>query len=218
MSAKKPIAIKLLCPSLSKVVRLLVASDEQRIDLGSIARDFGLDPSTIKLNGHFISRGVDLVASSVTWKSLLSFFSAKGLPTGKDDGDALDVTGKLCKAGNKRGHDSQYAGNEVCKEIEGENFGSSGGTQEIIDLLKNKKFRESNPVIMNGLGCKRKQLCEDSNLFKKLKINDTTDSQDQASVPASDISGNQFTCRNANKNLKRIRDEAIVAAHCKRIR
>lgn len=102
MSAKKPIAIKLLCPSLSIVVRLLVASDEQRIDLGSIAQAFGLEPSTIKLNGHFISRGVDLVASSVTWKSLLSFFSAKGLPTGKDDGDALDVTGKLCKAGKKR--------------------------------------------------------------------------------------------------------------------
>ncbi|XP_028797169.1 uncharacterized protein LOC114752584 [Neltuma alba] len=223
MSARKPIAIKLLCPSLSKVVRLLVASDEQRIDLGCIARAFGLDPSTIKLNDHFISRGVDLVASSVTWKSLLSFFSAKGLPTGKDDGDALDVTGRLFKAGKKRGQDSQDAVNVVCKEMEGGNFGRIRETQrETIDLLKNKKLRESNPVNMN-LGCKRKQLFEDVNLFKKLKTNDdTTDGGVKAGVISSDTSGSRSTCRNASQNLKRmrdeIRDEAIVAARCKRIR
>ncbi|KAI9077680.1 hypothetical protein K1719_040367 [Acacia pycnantha] len=216
MSATKPIAIKLLCPSLSKVARLLVTSDEQRIDLGSIARAFGLEPSTIKLNGHFISRGVDLVASSVTWKSLLSFFSAKGLPTGKDDGDALDVTGKLCKAGKKRGHDSQDAVNVDCKETEGGNFGISRETQlETIELLKNKKLRESSPEIMN-LGCKRKQLFEVFNLFKKLKTNDG--SQDKASLISSVMSGNGFTCRNESNNLKRIRDEAIAAAHCKRIK
>ena len=90
----------LLCPSLSKSVEL-VASDEQKIDLGFIACSFGIDPATLKLNGHFISRGIDLIACSVTWKSLLSFFSAKGLSTGKDDRDALLVTGKLCKVGNK---------------------------------------------------------------------------------------------------------------------
>ncbi|KAF7845576.1 uncharacterized protein G2W53_002481 [Senna tora] len=215
------LAIKLLCPSLSKVVHLRVPSDEQKIDLGSIARAFGLEPSTLKLNGHFISRGIDLIASSVTWNSLLSFFSAKGLSTGKHHHDALLVTGKLCKAGNKRGHDSQDAENGVCKVIEGENVGSSRGTQiETIDLLKNKKLRESKPDMLNGLGCKRKQLFEDVNLFKKLKINDEkSDIQDKVSDLAGKISRNQFTCCSyASKNQKRIRDEAIVAAHCKRIR
>lgn len=39
--------------------------------------------------------------SSVTWKSLLSFFYAKRLPTGRSDDDALVVDGKLSKIGVK---------------------------------------------------------------------------------------------------------------------
>lgn len=39
--------------------------------------------------------------SSVTWKSLLSFFSAKRLPIGRSDDDALVVDGKLSKIGVK---------------------------------------------------------------------------------------------------------------------
>jgi hypothetical protein len=56
----------------------------------------------LKLNGYFISRGADLISSSVTWRSLLRFFSAKGLSTGKDDKEALIVDGKLSKVGTKR--------------------------------------------------------------------------------------------------------------------
>lgn len=94
--------LKLLmsCPSLSnsKIIQF-ITYDDKKIDLGSIARNFGLDPSTLRLNGYFISRGVDLISSSVTWNSLLSFFSSKGLSTGKDYHDALLVTAKV---GNKR--------------------------------------------------------------------------------------------------------------------
>lgn len=97
----KPRIIKLFCPSASKTVSF-VAWDKQRLNLGSIAWTFGLDPATLKLNGHFISRGVDLFASSVTWNNLLSFFSARGLCTGKNDQDALVVDGKLIKVGTKR--------------------------------------------------------------------------------------------------------------------
>ncbi|XP_021274481.1 uncharacterized protein LOC110409456 isoform X2 [Herrania umbratica] len=100
----KPTTIKLFCPSVSKLVPFVVW-DGQKLDLGSIARAFGLDPSTVKLNGHFISRGVDLVSPSVTWRSLLSFFSSKGLSTGTDDKSALIVDGKLCKVGTKRCHE-----------------------------------------------------------------------------------------------------------------
>lgn len=103
MAGNRPttIKIKLYCPSLSKKVHV-VAWEEQRLDLGSIALAFGLDPPTLKLNGHFISRGVDLIASSVTWKSLLSFFSSKRLPTGIDNDNALVVDGKLSQVGTKR--------------------------------------------------------------------------------------------------------------------
>ncbi|KAG4380046.1 hypothetical protein GLYMA_16G101000v4 [Glycine max] len=194
MSGNKPreINIKLICPSLSKVTQV-VAWDDQRIDLGFVARAFGLDPSSLRLNSHFIGRGVDLVASSVTWKSLLSFFSSKGLPTGKDQRDALVVTGKLCKVGLKRGHDSQHFQNGVGKMLEGE--------------------------ILNGQSCKRNHLLDDVNLFKKLKINeDKSDIHDKVDDLSGSIARSQFTCSYASKNLKRIREDETTAANYKRIR
>ncbi|XP_004510268.1 uncharacterized protein [Cicer arietinum] len=203
--------LKLLmsCPSLSnsKIIQF-ITYDDKKIDLGSIARNFGLDPSTLRLNGYFISRGVDLISSSVTWNSLLSFFSSKGLSTGKDYHDALLVTAKV---GNKRGHESQDFQNGICKVIESEYAGSCRGNElDDINLLKNKKLRESKSgEILNGLNCKRKQQFEDVNQFKKSKINEDK----------SGISHSQFTCSVTSKNLKRFReDDTIVAANYKRIR
>ncbi|EYU39198.1 hypothetical protein MIMGU_mgv1a024359mg [Erythranthe guttata] len=92
--------IKLWCASLRKIVQIS-ACDNQKLDLGSISRLFGLDPNTLMLNGHFISRGPDFIASTVTWKSLIGFFSARGLPTGATDSDALLVDGKFSKIGSK---------------------------------------------------------------------------------------------------------------------
>lgn len=91
--------IKLFCPSLSNIVVPIIVWEEERLDLGSIASTFGLDPSTLKINGHFISRGVDFIASSVTWKSLLSFFSVRGFST-----DPLILQGNLSKVGSKSKH------------------------------------------------------------------------------------------------------------------
>lgn len=102
MSEERKVIINLICPSvsLSKVVQFM-ALENQKIDLGSISTTFGLDPLTIKINGHFISREVDFIASSVTWKSLISFFCARGLSTGISASDPLRVDGKLCKVGTK---------------------------------------------------------------------------------------------------------------------
>ena len=100
MANGKKITIKLCCSSLSKVVSY-VARDDQRLDLGSIASTFGLDPWSLKLNGHFISRGPDLISSSLTWNSLLSFFSSRSLPTGAHDSSPLLVDGRLCRPGSK---------------------------------------------------------------------------------------------------------------------
>ncbi|KAL5071231.1 hypothetical protein RYX36_022118 [Vicia faba] len=47
-----------------KIVQLVTMI--QKIDFGSIAKAFGLDPSALKLNGYFISRGIDLISSSMT--------------------------------------------------------------------------------------------------------------------------------------------------------
>ena len=100
MASEKRMTVKLFCPSLSKVVSY-VAREDQRLDLGSIARTFGLDPWSVKLNGHFISRGRDFISSSLTWNSLLSFFSSRSLPTGAVDANPLVVDGKLCRPGTK---------------------------------------------------------------------------------------------------------------------
>ncbi|XP_074289439.1 uncharacterized protein LOC141614590 [Silene latifolia] len=39
-----------------------MACEDQRLDLGAIASVFGFEPGTLKLNGHFISVGVDFIA------------------------------------------------------------------------------------------------------------------------------------------------------------
>lgn len=180
-SSNKPRTVKLRCPSVSSIASFF-AWDEQRLDLGSIARTFGLDPSTLKLNGYFISRGADLISSSVTWRSLLRFFSAKGLSTGKDDKEALIVDGKLSKVGTKRAHDPQSASSRSNYRAEVEGIGVSNSRQQRqdIDLLMNKRMKESNSGCdesyqmpkWNGLGFKRKRSIEHHvNLLKKLKIN-----------------------------------------------
>ncbi|XP_062149246.1 uncharacterized protein LOC133857888 isoform X2 [Alnus glutinosa] len=217
----KPRIIKLFCPSVSKTVPF-VAWDEQRLNLGSIAWTFGLDPATLKLNGHFVSRGVDLFASSVTWNSLLSFFSARGLSTGKDDQDALVVDGKLIRVGTKRAHDPRDAVDGSCCVAEDEVEGGSRRPQpEDVYLVKNKRLKERNSgEDLHGRSFKRKQLLEDLSLVKKLKINETDSA---SSVQGNDHNNtfacSQFTCCYMSNNLKRMReDEAIAASPCKMIR
>lgn len=213
--------ILLLCPSLSKSKSVeLVTCDDKKIDLGSIAIAFGLDPSTLRLNGYFISRGVDLISSSVAWNSLISFFSSRGLSTGKSNHDAIVVTGKDV---NKGGHESLDFRKGISKVIETEHaLDSSRGNQlDDINLHKNKKLKESKSgEILNGLNCKRKYLSEDVNQFKKLKINEAkSDLRDKVDEFSGSISRSQFTCSYTSNNVKRIReDEAIVAANYKRIR
>ncbi|KAH7517566.1 hypothetical protein FEM48_Zijuj09G0078500 [Ziziphus jujuba var. spinosa] len=198
MAGNNSRTIKLYCPSLSKIVQV-VAWEEQRLDLGSIARSFGLEPSTLKLNGHFISRGVDLIASSVTWKSLLSFFSSKGLPTGKDNDKALVVDGKLSKVGTKRAHNPQ---DDIgCVNQHEEVATSSRGPAMVgNNLLKHKRMREG--FISSG---------ENLNFF-------VDDIPGRVSEPKKSTSGTQLRCSYSG-DMKRMReDEAIIAAPSKRIR
>lgn len=224
-----PRTIKLFCPSVSKLIQF-VAWDDQRLDLGSIARAFGLDPPTVKLNGHFISRGFDLVSSSVTWSSLLRFFSAKGLSTGKDDKDALIVDGKLSKVGSKRLHNSGDTLVETPGKIAAPGFRiCQRPSAEDINLFKNKKLKDSSTgyeerdhhaSISNGLGLKRKHSLEDLGLLKQLKIKESnSDCQGSASKHCSTISRTQFTCSYLSDTVKRPREnEVITATSCKRIR
>ncbi|KAG2716734.1 hypothetical protein I3843_03G143300 [Carya illinoinensis] len=206
MGGSEATTVRLFCPLLAKTVPFVVW-EEQRLDLGYIAWTFGLDPATLKLNSHFIGRGVDLIASSVTWNSLLSFFSARGFPTGKDDQDALVVDGKLVKVGTK-----QY-------EVDGSNRRPQPGD---LNLVKNKRLKDisSGGKDLHGIGFKRKQLFEDVRLLKKLNISETySDIEERGNYVPNAITHTEFACSYMSENLKRRReDEAFLASPCKRIR
>ncbi|KAG4174730.1 hypothetical protein ERO13_A11G139200v2 [Gossypium hirsutum] len=230
---EKPKTIQLFCPSVSKLI-WFVAWDSQKLDIGSISRMFGLDPSTVKLNGHFISRGVDLVSSSVTWRSLLSFFSSKGLSTGTDDHKgALIVDGKLCKVGSKRAHEPQD-GISWSRDSAGKPGINDVGLTAKLQLkdiysFENKKLRESSLTgshdggdrsvseINVGVGLKRQCSIDHASLLKKLKINDTN-SDIKGNSKASNVPSTPFKCSYLSGTMKRRReDEVIVGVPCKRI-
>ncbi|KAJ8558254.1 hypothetical protein K7X08_005020 [Anisodus acutangulus] len=145
-----------------------MAWEDQRIDFGSISRAFGLDPSTLKINGHFISRGVDLIAFSVTWKSLISFFSSRGLSTGESDSHPLIVEGKLSKVGSKRSHSpTEVEKGWFCKkELNHEREKHHEDTNSLSD----KKFKESTRGV--ALNLKRKLCLEGSGLLKRSRTNE----------------------------------------------
>lgn len=205
--------IKLFCPSVSKIIEL-VAWDEQRLDLGSIARAFGLKPSTLKLNGHFISRGVDFIACSVTWKSLLSFFSSKRLSTGTTDSDALIVDGKLSKLGSKRKHDQSDLG------IGTKSDGAGGHCKDLqlghIDLVGNKRSKDGPAGFLNridqltGFNClslKRKLSSRDTGRMKKSRVNETNSGLEERNDDRSQtvMNGRQFSCSIVGNRMKRLR-------------
>ncbi|KAL6840403.1 hypothetical protein ACP4OV_030213 [Aristida adscensionis] len=64
------------------------------VDLAAVGRALGLDPATVRLNGYFLSRGKGHVSAAVTWRALLAFFAARGLPTGAHAAAPLAVHGK----------------------------------------------------------------------------------------------------------------------------
>ncbi|KAF3677636.1 hypothetical protein T459_23318 [Capsicum annuum] len=201
--------IKLLCPSISKIVVSIMVWEEERLDLGSIARVFGLDPSTLKINGHFISRGVDLIASSVTWKSLLSFFSARGFSTAP-----LIVEGKLSEVGSKRSHSPAEVDKGLLwkKELNDEREKH----HEDSNSLGNKKFKESARGVRSNL--KRKLSLEGSGLFKRSRTNEyySGSREEPVDFPKADRAR---LCSLASEKLKRIRDDEMVVTNpFKRIR
>ncbi|XP_057534786.1 uncharacterized protein LOC130813082 isoform X2 [Amaranthus tricolor] len=177
--------IKLYCPAASKIAEI-IAWEDQKLDLGTIAKSFSLEPATLKLNGHFISRGMDLIASSVTWKSLLSFFSSKGLSTGTDSSGALVVDGKLSKSGTKRAHEqaSEVLNRVNCVTLQQE-YPQSNPAQafenEDINSPKNKKMKDIKDVCINDsktiecstTGTKRKNwLGNISPYIKRVRVNE----------------------------------------------
>ncbi|CAA7013922.1 unnamed protein product [Microthlaspi erraticum] len=196
--------IRLFCPSASKIIDW-VAWNDQKLDFKAIAAAFELEPSTVKLNGHFISRGIDLLATCVTWQSLLAFFSARGFSTGEDESGALFVDGKLCKVGTKRAH-SDPQEDITCNDL---------------GLIRNKKLKDKCSVeepLVSG-GNKRKLLSEDRHSLKKLKLSMGDSCGKYVAGRQGGNSKTPLKCSFISDGLKRTReDEMIVTSACKRTR
>lgn len=223
--------LKLFCPSLAKRVDIAV-SGEERIDFGFIAGILGLDPTTVKLNTHLISRGTDLLSSCLTWKSLLSFFASRGLPTGSTDSQALIVHGKLSKSGSKRAHNPSCTENWDCCSVNDDFLVQRSAELEVTSDLKKKKVNGNSTVnhvsssgkdvnhqriMQGGFGFKRKATLEDVNVLKKKRIAEGNKSGSQDGLPDS------ILCNLASYNciggIKRPREaEPIMSITHKRVR
>ncbi|PWA57467.1 hypothetical protein CTI12_AA408840 [Artemisia annua] len=190
--------LTLFCPKLSRAVQL-VARDDEKIDLGYIARMFGLDPKSVKLNGYFLSRGVDYVACSVTWKSLLSFFRKRGI-------GGLVVDGKVLKSGYKRPHRSTKP------HIEESNSSKKTKVKDPDADRGSRKIFTS-----NAFSLKRKQEDILSSL-KKLKV-DESDLATRERTSSESLFRTGMPCSFLGVNMKRMReDEMVPPTSCKKIR
>ncbi|KAF9611758.1 hypothetical protein IFM89_034941 [Coptis chinensis] len=177
--------VKLLCPSVSKqCVEEVVVSEDEKVDMGFISRFFGLDPgaATVKLNRHLIG------SSSLTWKSLLSFFASRGFPTGStDNNDPIIVHGKLYNSGTKRRSEcldtekwdkqstpQDFFSKRLNTELERANFFKKIKMEPNdagICNPSNGKDGDCQTTRGNGLGLlKRKPSLEDNNPLKKSRI------------------------------------------------
>ncbi|KAK9726563.1 hypothetical protein RND81_05G223500 [Saponaria officinalis] len=224
--------VKLYCPKISKICEIMTWGD-QRLDLGTISSLFGIEPATLKLNGHFISRGLDLIASSVTWDSLVSFFSSKGLSTGVDSSTALLVDGKLSRVGSKRTHEPSEVDRGVhcciqqCEEGVGVDRYSRHGE---INAPNSKKLKsnafgwDSQTSGHCDTGLKRRPWVEDTSPLKRVRASGSYSYENSLGRGVNDGSGPSGIPRlhcgyQISENMKRLRDdEVIVAVSCKKTR
>lgn len=192
MTGDKKSTIKLYCPSISKTIQWSSCDIEQRIDLGSIERAFGLEAHSLRLNGHLISRGVDEIASSVTWNSLLSFFSARGFST-----HPLIVHGKLFRLGSKRVHAPE---NSEIGAVNTKGYGFACLDRMLSptdgEVANAKKLKGENNQIDSSL--KRRSLPEDQNSLKRTRTNGSIsgeDNQTNSSLKRKSLPQDQDSCK-----------------------
>lgn len=201
-----------------KLATLLVAGD-RGVDLGAVGRALGLDPSTVRLNGYFLSRGPDLV-SSVTWGSLCSFFISRGFPSGGSDHDAVVVQGKPAANQGSQFPDSDDENHISFKrEVRLENESP----------LKKNRLTEGNSCGLevgdgqlsddDSLSIKRRLKLEDNNSFKKRKTTEcNTESVNEQSKLKTVVPKMGFSYGCVNGHGKRLREEELVPKiPCKRV-
>jgi hypothetical protein len=141
----KCIVVKLRHPGSERVLDF-VATEDAKLDVGTISRSFGLNPSSVKFNDIYVSRGPDFI-SSVTWSNLLGYFLKKGYSTGKSEQDAILVDGKPCDLSGTWIHDNHLEDPNLYKP---EEVGAGGKRRirfedsMIVNVLKKRKILQEN--------------------------------------------------------------------------
>ncbi|BAD87744.1 hypothetical protein [Oryza sativa Japonica Group] len=211
------------------------------VDLAMVGRALGLDPATVRLNGYFVSRGRGHVSSAVTWRALLDFFAARGLPTGDAPAAPVAVHGKpapppppppvsdftteVCPK-RKFGLASDCT-TEVCPKRK---FGLvSDCTTEVCPKRKFglyagkslKKSKNSEDGVLSRTGA---DILSDEitlGLKRRLKLDDANPAKKMKQIECNTETQQpvKFSCSFINGHGKRSRDEEMITSFsCKRVR
>lgn len=147
MGMGKCIVVKLRHAASERVLDF-VATEDAKLDVGTIARTFGLNPSSVKFNDIYVSRGSDFI-SSVTWSDILGYFVKKGYSSGKSEQDPILVDGKPCDPSGAWIHVNRLEDQNLCKTEDA----GHGGKRRIpledsmnVNVLKKRKILEENFV------------------------------------------------------------------------
>ncbi|KAK1306430.1 hypothetical protein QJS10_CPA10g01549 [Acorus calamus] len=226
--------ISLYCPTRSNLIidfQTPKPSDEERgVNLGEVGRVFGLDPASVKLNGHFLSRGPDLVSRSVTWSSLLSYFSGRGFPDGRSVDRAVVVDGKPISQQKPLFGCAGLSNSFQCENGDCSSTNSTGALMKrklaVEDPCTTKKRETiecgySGPS--NNFLCKNAD-CSSTNIIgalmkRKLPVEDSQTPKKRKTVDCG-YSGEMSGSSNCiAQHLKRLRvDDMFLAIPCKRTR
>ncbi|CAL4972454.1 unnamed protein product [Urochloa decumbens] len=178
------------------------------VDLARVGLALGFDPASVRPNGYFLSRGSGHVCSAVTWRALLDFFAARGLPTGADAAAPVVVDGKPAAPPAPSSDPTTLVCSKRKSGLEVERRPKKSKPQE----NRPSRSRRRDDVLSEEivLGLKRRLRLDDTIPTKKIKqVEYVSDTQQPV----------KFSCSFVNANGKRPRDEEMIASvSCKRVR
>lgn len=226
MGMGKCIVVKLRHAAFERVLDF-VATEDAKLDVGTIARTFGLNPSSVKFNDIYVSRGSDFI-SSVTWSDILGYFVKKGYSTGKSEQDPILVDGKPCDPSGAWIHVNRLEDQNLCKTEDA----GHGGKRRIpledsmnVNVLKKRKILEEN-FGGNKYYNKRADL-EDAGemdvVKKQMRFHCDSDVDIKSHLQQNEYivqNGGDSQNLNCNMELKKRRrsDETLAFSPCKRAR
>ncbi|RCV28758.1 hypothetical protein SEVIR_5G434500v4 [Setaria viridis] len=177
------------------------------VDLARVGLALGLDPASVRPNGYFLSRGPGHVCSAVTWRALLDFFAARGLPTGADAAAPVAVDGKPAAPPASTSDPTTLVCSKRKSGLEVERRPKKSKPQENRPALSKRRDDVLSEEIV--LSLKRRLRLDDTIPAKKIKqVEYGSDTQQPV----------KFSCSFVNANGKRPRDEMITSLSCKRVR